>query len=140
MLIRLMFTFRAALNYVHTMDLHSHYMCKHFGFKPTLNYTFKAIVKYHPGRLMVYLTFTSFFALSYLLRLAEYPYWYATGQLDFQGLTICIWTVVVGYGDFNPGTDFGRVIMVISKIWEGALLGLLVVVTERALALTSKEA
>ena len=47
--------------------------------------------------------------------------------------------MVTGYGDFNPGTDFGRAILIIAKIWEGALLGLLVVITERALNLTFKE-
>ena len=79
MFIRVLFAFRAALNYVHTMDLHSNYICKKFGFKPTLTFTFKALVKHSPGKLVIGLNFCVYFSLAYLMRIAEIPYWYASG-------------------------------------------------------------
>ena len=90
------------------------------------------------------ITFGSIIVLAYLLRIFEKPYWDAIGKLDFQDFFTSIWCVIismttVGYGDFYPGTNFGRFIIIFTAFWGTFLISLLILIASDVFELTINE-
>ena len=142
--LRIYFVIRAFFNYNIYMDLYSKKLCKTYGFTANIRFTFKSLLKTSPGILVLTITFGSILLLSYLLRIFELPYWRALGQLDFDNFFISIWCIIismttVGYGDFYPGTDFGRVIIIFTAFWGTFLISLLILIASNVFELTANE-
>ena len=52
---------------------------------------------------------------------------------------IIISMTTVGYGDFFPGTDFGRLIIIFTAFWGTFLISLLILIAANIFELEDKE-
>ena len=143
--LRIYFVIRAIFNYNIYMDLYSKKLCKtQYGFTANIRFTFKSLLKTRPGLLVTTITVGSILVLAYLIRIFELPYWGAQGTLEFHSLFNAIWCIVitmttVGYGDFYPGTDFGRGIVIFTAFWGTFLISLLILIAADVFELTMNE-
>lgn len=63
---------------------------------------------------------------------------------NFKNLTTTVWVVIitltsVGYGDYSPKSDFGRVVAIVIAFWGIFFLSLLVVALTNTLELEESE-
>ena len=97
------------------------------------NYMFavKSLMKAQPYRVLVLALLISVAQMGYCLRMFERPLSDASGQ-DFNLISNTIWNVfvtmtTVGYGDFYPKTDIGRIVGIIIAFWGVFIVSLFVV-------------
>ena len=143
--LRIYFVIRAIFNYNLYMDLYSKKLCKQeYGFTANIRFTFKSLLKTQPGLLVMSISIGSIVVLSYLLRIFELAYYNALGRLDFNNFFNAIWCVVismttVGYGDYYPGTDFGKWIIILTAFWGTFLISILILIASNIFDLTINE-
>lgn len=97
------------------------------------NYMFaiKSLMKAKPYTVLVIALLVSVAQQGYCLRIFERPFSKASGQ-DFSLMSNTIWNVLVtmttvGYGDYFPKTNMGRIIGLIIAFWGVFIVSLFVV-------------
>ena len=81
MFVRVFFLMRACFNYTMFMDVYSKKLCKSCGFTANVRFAYKCFLKKSPGKTVFGTVLFSILILAYLLRLFEWPYGYATGNI-----------------------------------------------------------
>ena len=125
----------------------------HFGFTANTRFCFKCYIVRHP-LLTVLCTFLLVIAmLTFTLRIFERPYHnsltvengdHKVGDRSFDRLFNSLWCVVitlttVGYGDFRPGTTYGKFIIMIASIWGTFLISLIIISLQQVLDMSTPQ-
>lgn len=80
MFIRVMFLFRASINYSIFMDIYSKKLCKSYGFTANVRFALKCFVRSNPGTTVFVMLISSVLMAAYLIRIFELPYGVAIGS------------------------------------------------------------
>ena len=80
MFIRVIFLFRASINYSIFMDIYSKKLCKSFGFTANVRFALKCFVRSNPGMTVFVMLISSVLMTAYLIRIFELPYGVAIGS------------------------------------------------------------
>lgn len=99
----------------------------------------KALMKQSPGKVVFISFLFSMGQLSLSLQIFEREV-----DVNFKNLTTTTWVVIitltsVGYGDYYPKSDGGRIIAIIIAFWGIFFLSLLVVALTNTLELEESE-
>lgn len=126
------------------MGSYSKKLCAQYGFTASVSFAYKAALRKHPGLVMSMTTAGSVLILAVLLKICEWPYGYASGLCDWNGLFTSIWCIVitmttVGYGDVYAHTFPGRLISIFTAIWGTFLVSVLILSVGDIFELTEKE-
>lgn len=87
--------------------------------------------------------------LSFMIKIVEGPVFYVDqamrdANIDFNVIQNCIWCVLVtmttvGYGDYYPRTNLGRLIMIITAIMGNTIISLIIVSMQRIFEFSENE-
>ena len=117
-----------------------------------LDHTFaiKCLIKVKPYMFVCILGVLSVAGLSFMLRIIEGPVFNkkfedgvdTSNIIDFRSMNNCIWVVcvtmtTVGYGDFYPYTNLGRLIALITAIIGNIVMSLMIVSLQNSLLFNS---
>lgn len=80
MFIRVIFLFRASINYSIFMDIYSKKLCKSYGFTANVRFALKCFVRSNPGMTVFVMLISSVMMAAYLIRIFELPYSVAIGS------------------------------------------------------------
>ena len=141
MFLWLIILIRNFFNYSVYSDVFAKWLCEWYGFTAGMRFCFKCyIVKYPITTVLSTLT-VSILVLSYLIWIAEWPFYWSlndgfhnpeNGDFSFQPFLNCVYYTVitmatVGYGDFVPLTNFGKLIAIFNSILGGFIMTLTIV-------------
>lgn len=118
-------------------------LCKIYGAIPDNWFAFKCMMKEIPASILLCMSVFGLFVGSYALFVFEYPTKQHGGK-DFTKFGNAIWCVIatmstVGYGDFFPVTDAGRLVGFFTCIWGVLTMSLTAVTFSNLLALNQGE-
>ena len=108
-------------------------------------FVIKCYVLMNPIKFLIVCTTGFIISTAYLLRIAEGPaYTESMGLNDFRNYLNCVWNVIVtmttvGYGDYYPITNIGRIVNIFVSIWGTFLTSLMVVALQNLLVFTDNE-
>ena len=137
MILRMYFLIRTFFNFSLYADAISKKICKNYGFEAGVRYTIKCLIIVNPEVTVLSFFFGSLFIGAYIVRIFEMPYYreVANGPGAMDGYFGAIYLVTitittVGYGDLWPGTNPGRLAVMILACWGGFVISLLVVIIQ----------
>ena len=113
--------------------------CSIFGVEANFLFGLKALMKEDPISVVIYSFLFSLLQLSTSLQIFEREV-----DENFKNITTAMWNVIitlttVGYGDYYPKTNFGRLIGVITAFWGVFFVSLFVVALTNTLELEESE-
>lgn len=113
--------------------------CSILGVEANVLFGLKALMKQDPAKIVFISFLFSVTQLSISLQIFEREV-----DLSFKNLTTTLWVVIitltsVGYGDYYPKSDCGRLIAIIIAFWGIFFLSLLVVALTNTLQLEESE-
>lgn len=122
---------RAALTWSHFMDTRSQRVCTMSGTNADFMFSVKSLMKKKPYSVLLSSLVLSVALFGFLLRIFERPLSQASGQ-DFNSINNAFWVTLitmttVGYGDFYPKSNIGRLIGILIAFWGVAFVSLFVV-------------
>jgi len=110
---------------------------KLYGFTPGITYCIKSIFKDNPFSFIITIFLISLGMFSFAFRIAENVI-YSTTPLGTYGnmawMTVVTMTTV-GYGDYTPKTQLGRIIGALCVSWGVLIVSVMVVVLTRAFSM-----
>ncbi|CAI2360776.1 unnamed protein product [Moneuplotes crassus] len=136
MFTRIYILVRNIFNHTEFSDPYAKLHCERYGFTAGTRFCFKCYLSKYPGMTVMGTLTLSVMYLSYLMRIAERPAWIIYREWPDVGPIYWIYLVIitmttVGFGDFYPLTIVGKIITVLTALWGGFIIGLLIVsVTE----------
>ncbi|CDW88462.1 small-conductance calcium-activated potassium channel protein [Stylonychia lemnae] len=143
MIIRLYLIIRFALSFSRYRNSRMQRLCMINGTEATFMYSMKAFKQDRPyvfisGSLVVPLI-----VCGYGMRMFERPLIPVSGQ-DFDSLGNCIWCVIitmatVGYGDYFPISNFGRIVGILACLWGVFIVSIFVVTLNNLLEFSKQE-
>lgn len=113
--------------------------CAIFGAEANFLFGLKALMIKEPLRVVLYAFVFSLLQLSICLQIFEREV-----DENFSNLTTAMWNIIitlttVGYGDYYPKTNFGRLIGIITAFWGVFFVSLFVVALTNTLELAESE-
>ena len=108
-------------------------------------FVIKCYVLMNPIQFLIVCTGSFIVSTAYLLRIAEgAAYNEDMGLNDYRNYLNCAWNVIVtmttvGYGDYYPITNLGRLVNIFVSIWGTFLTSLMVVALQNLLVFTDNE-
>ena len=113
----------------------------HFGFTANTRFCFKCYLVRHPLLTVLCTFLLQIVMLTFTLRIFERPFHNSLhiengdkekGDRSFDRIFNSLWCVVitlttVGYGDFTPGTTYGKLIVMVASIWGTFLISLMII-------------
>lgn len=122
---------RAILTISHFMNTRSQRVCNMSGTNATFMFSIKSLMKKKPYSVLLTSLICSVALFGFLLRIFERPLSEASGQ-DFNSINNAFWVTLitmttVGYGDFFPKSNIGRLIGILIAFWGVAFVSLFVV-------------
>ena len=118
-------------------------LCLINGTEATFMYSLKAFKNDSPYTFISASMVVPLIVCGYALRMFERPLIPTSGQ-DFNNLGNCIWCVIitmttVGYGDYFPISNFGRIIGILACLWGVFIVSIFVVTLTNLLEFTKQE-
>lgn len=118
-------------------------LCLINGAEATFMYSIKAFKNDRPYTFIVASLVIPLIVCGYALRMFERPM-ISISKQDFNDLGNCLWCVLitmttVGYGDFFPISNFGRMIGIIACLWGVFIVSIFVVTLTNLLEFTKQE-
>lgn len=122
----------------------AHRVNKQMGSSLNFLFAIKAIFYSHPVKMIFTLILICVIPLSFMLKIIEGPNWDGKSIRNFNYYENCVWCVLVtmttvGYGDYYPDTNLGRLICIAVAFTGSALISLIILVTGNKLSLTKTE-
>jgi hypothetical protein len=121
-------------------------VCKINGTSASTMYAIKCLMKDTPIKAFLILLIVGIVLFAFCLRIFERPMSHYTGDpgMDFSYFENAMWCVVlimttVGYGDYFPVTEPGRVIGFIACLWGVLVVSMVVITLSNMLSLESGE-
>jgi CDP-diglyceride synthetase len=113
--------------------------CEVFGVKANFSFGMKALMIADPILIVLFAFFFSLAMLALSLQIFEREV-----DKNFKHITTAMWNIIitlttVGYGDYAPKTDFGRIIGIITAFWGIFFLSLFVVALTNTLELGQQD-
>ena len=134
---------RASLTLSHFMDTRSQRVCSMSGTNATFMFSVKSLMKKKPYSVLISSLVLSVALFGFVLRIFERPLSEASGQ-DFNSINNAFWVTLitmttVGYGDFFPKSNIGRLIGILIAFWGVAFVSLFVVTLTNLLLFETSE-
>ena len=112
------------------MSPRSKRICKLYGTNPGLIFCLRSIFKDNPFYFIITIFLISVSMFTVTFRIAEYPVYSFSPITNYGNM---IWMTIitmttVGYGDFNPKTEIGRLISALCVSWGVFIVSVMVVV------------
>lgn len=121
-----------------------------FGGKLTRMFAVKCILNCFPFRFLIVFALSVTFGLAYLAKIIEgpvclmFPKNDLENVMDFRYLSNCFWYILVtmatvGFGDYYPRTNLGRIIGLIAAFTGTIMVSLLIIAMQQALQLSTMQ-
>ncbi len=127
----------------------AHRVGKMMGLKTNILFSIRCIFYSHPVKMLLVLFFINVIGLSYMIKILEGPVYYISTQaqnneINYNLMENCLWNVLVtmttvGYGDFYPLTNLGRLVMIVCAFLGTTLISLMTLITGNKLSLSETE-
>ena len=148
MFLRMYFVVRALFNYSVYSDAYSRNICKNHDFYPGFRFICKSSLSNNPETTVFSMFFFFTLVLAFILRVCEISYTYTLspdgsfntismfGQTFLTQVYVIIITMTtVGYGDYSPDTDLGKVVCCFVALFGAFMVGLVVLIVSKAFEL-----
>ena len=135
---------RNVFNHTEFSDPYAKLHCERHGFSANTRFCFKCYLSKYPALTVISTLLTSIFILSYILRIAEKPFFKAyKGWADYSPLNSIYMVIVtmttVGFGDYVPYTTLGKIITMLTALWGAFIISLLIVSVNAIFTLSPKQ-
>lgn len=136
MVLRLIFLYRAVINYTPYQNHLARSFCLKYNVKANVRFVFKCLVTQHPLNAIVFLlVIPSMIICGSMLRIFERPMMDISHQ-DFQNPLNAIWCMFaamssVGYGDIFPTGYLGRIMAVVGYTLGTVFLSLIIITLQK---------
>lgn len=122
---------RTSLTHSQFMDTRSQRVCTMSGSDASFMFSIKSLMKKKPYSVLLLSLILSVALFGFVLRIFERPLSIASNQ-DFNSINNAFWVTLitmttVGYGDFFPKSNIGRLIGILIAFWGVAFVSLFVV-------------
>lgn len=140
---RFYFIVKCILNNSSYRDIFSSYFCNKFDTRANFRFSVKNLTANHQWLLIFCIIIPSILILTETLRIFERPY-QDISLLNFDDFSNALWCLIttmstIGYGDFVPRTNGGRVVGLLSTLWGGFSLSWVIIVFTAWLYLSPEE-
>lgn len=141
---KLFIVLRAALARTIYYSDRAYRVCQVFGFELNYQFVIKCLMKHTPFAVSFSVLIVGVLIFGHAIRIAEKPLSYATDRMDHTSFFACVWESfitmsTVGFGDFVPRTNKGRMIMICCCLYGVLNFSLLVVSVTNFLQMGTKE-
>ena len=127
----------------------AHRVGKMMGLKINTLFSIRCIFYSHPVKMLIVLFLVNIISLSYMIKILEGPVYYISKKaqdnfINYNRMENCLWNVLVtmttvGYGDFYPLTNLGRLVIIICAFLGTTLISLMTLITGNKLSLSETE-
>lgn len=143
MYIRLFFLFRSLFQLVPFQDTFAIEVCEPHHVKANIRFSIKCLFKMYPMSMIVTILIATIPLIAYLLRLAERPF-NDLATMDLNTYATTLWCTAVtiatiGYGDYYPYTNLGRIICALTGAWGAVMFSVIVFVIQDGMDLTKRQ-
>lgn len=143
MYIRIFFLFRSLFQLVPFQDSFAIEVCEPHHVKANIRFSIKCLFKMYPMSMIITILLATIPLIAYLLRLAERPFSdLATMDLGTYATTLwctAVTLATIGYGDFYPYTNLGRVICAVTGAWGAVMFSVIVFVIQDGMDLSKRQ-
>jgi hypothetical protein len=129
---RVIYVVRSTINYSIFTDHYANTIAKEYNVKCNIRFALKCILKTEHFKIVFIFFVASNILFGFALRVFERPFWVAKGRLEFEYFSNSFWLVfitmtTIGYGDFSPYTNLGKLILFFAALWGTFICSLVVV-------------
>ena len=123
---------RNFFNHTEFSDPYAKLHCERHGFSANTRFWFKCYLSKYPAMTVISTLVMSIFILSYILRIAEKPFfktyrgWTSYSPINSIYMVIVTMTTV-GFGDYVPYTTLGKLVTIMTALWGAFIISLLIV-------------
>lgn len=122
---------------------------KMMGLRINLLFSIRSIFYAHPVKLLLYTFIISMVCLAYMVKILEGPVYGVSATanrslMNFNVFENCLWNILVtmttvGYGDFYPSTNLGRLVLIMTAFSGAILISIMALITGSKLSLSETE-
>lgn len=133
---------RTAFSHTEFSDPFAQLHCERHGFTANTRFSFRCYLTRYPGWTVIVTLLSSTLVLSYVNRVVERPFvrlhvgWDRDPFINNVYLTVITMTTV-GFGDYVPLTAVGKLVTILTALWGGFIITLLIVSVNGKCLLTS---
>lgn len=148
-LFRIYIIFRFLISLTPYSSVRAYRVGKMMGHKINTLFSIRCIFYIHPVKMLIVLFLITVVTLAYMVKILEGPVYKASDQaqinlIDYNIMENCLWNILVtmttvGYGDFYPLTNLGRISIVIAAFFGTTLISLMTLITGNKLSLNKTE-
>jgi len=144
MFLRFYILIRNIFNHSQFSDPYAKLHCERYGFTANTRFVFKCYLQRYPGYTVFMTLFTSVLMLAYMMRIAERPTALEDDLHVFEPFINNVYMTVVtmttvGFGDFAPLSYLGKIVTMVTALWGGFIISLLIVSVEGIFSLSNRE-
>jgi hypothetical protein len=121
-----------------------------FGWDLSRIFAIKCLLHVFPFRLLILFAMSITIILAYMIKVIEGPLFFLSMETqfyhnDFRSFSNCLWYTLitmatVGYGDYVPKTNLGRLIGVLTSFTGTMFMSLMIISIQQSLELSTMEA
>ena len=136
MMLRMLFIYRAIVNYSIFSNVYAKKLCTRYGFHPSYNFTFRCYMEINPMATIGIILLNNCLILSWILRIFERPYYRLVGKDDANyrqfdsffsaNYMMLITMTTVGYGDLTATTWMGRLLIIVAALSSSFVMAIFI--------------